>query len=279
MLLKQNQGIRAVVVFATVIVFTGVVYSFITVQQLAGKMLKTETRLARLEISLQHFADSYDSKLEHLSRKAAQLSAKKQPHSTVQSAEPENQTQIINYIKTQNKLITRLFKQQESLQEQFTLLKRQGIGYYDLARSSGSSGANGTHPESEAVQKQITIKDLEQEMNLADRQEQEIVQQIESTFQRQSQQGSWAAQTNVEIQNALESLRTDLNYTDVNINNIDCRETMCKIELSHGNTERLEEFDLTFLHQLTGETSMSTTFNTEILADGSVSRTYYLSNN
>lgn len=252
--------------------FASIGISYATYERLSDRISQNNIMAERFQKRLLNSIDNNSETISLLSRQ------KVQPSAALES-DPQNYTNIINQVNAQNKVISKLLEYHGTLREEIARLKRQGSSSGKLSTSAITDGSNGNTGNDNIVEQPVTIEDLEQEIDLANKQNIAMNHKTETVFQNQSREGMWAAQTNLEIGNVLEKIQVDTKFSGLGVNNIDCRESMCKVELSHRDIQQLEEFDLLFLLEVGGDQPITATSITKPLADGGISNTYYLSTN
>jgi hypothetical protein len=99
---------------------------------------------------------------------------------------------------------------------------------------------------SDGEQSESAINLNEDELVLQDQQEaiaaEQRIEQIETSFQGEAQDASWAQSTSDKIYQFLESEM----LTGTSIIDLECRSTVCRIEVSHRSFDDQENFDLNF---------------------------------
>ncbi len=145
------------------------------------------------------------------------------------------------------------------------------------------SRLNGVMDELAALQKNAPEQTTSQQTRSSDaghihRTEQERVQRrearvmdLDTSLNSESIDETWQASAQMKINEVIDG--TQLAGTD--LVDLDCRDTLCKLEVSHHDETALEEFEENFAHQLAWNTSRFST--TEQGADGRVYHTIYLS--
>ncbi len=98
---------------------------------------------------------------------------------------------------------------------------------------------------------------------------------LEAQFQNQPRDTSWAVNTRQELQLAIDNLK--LTNQDYKADAIECREGMCKIEVSDRSEEQSQDFLMDLMAKVSDSLSQVTVNNT-FNEDGTIESTYYLSN-
>ena len=268
----KTNSIRIFLISALFLAIVSVGINYATYERLSNKINENQIISERFQSLLQKSVANNSEKISFLSRQNTQ------PTISLESDTASN-NKIIKQVNAQNKVIAKILEHHGSLQEEIARLKRQGSASDNISINTNPDGLYGDTGRDEIDTKPVTIEDLEQEISLANKQSEELNQKTEAVFQSQPQEGIWASQTNLEIVNALEKIRLDPKFSDLGVNNIDCRESMCKIELSHSDFQQQEEFELMFLLEVSPDQPITSTVITRPLADGGMSNTYYLSTN
>ena len=221
---EQSKTNNIIVFLALFIALVSVGASYATYVRLNENINNNHIVTNRLQQALQSTIQKNSDAISYLSHKKDRPVEQK-------ITKPTNNTAIINHINAQNKVINKILEHYQSLQSQVSEIKitasKNNNFYTDSSSETNSTDLN----KNIAEQKPITIEDLDQEIETAQKQDQQLSQKTESIFQSQSQDGLWAAQTNTLIQSSLDKIRTEPQFNDLGVNNIDCRESMCKVEI------------------------------------------------
>lgn len=238
--------------------------------------LNYQNSSADLNLKLDKFIRDSDIRHESLSNKVRNLLTQKDAMTENQTtmAETPKQQQIIKYLNDQNRLISKLLKHSAYLDENIERLSKAvnahnpqsepGIGESDAVAMSADEAP--------------AIENLEEEIAQSTRDDKNIIKQIDDEFARKSQDSHLLKVNHEQIIRAIDEFEIDKNFSIAN-KNIECRESMCKIEFSSvkSNSPEMQlsmELSIGLANQLE---SYTLTEKTDINPDGSNNATFYVS--
>ena len=262
-------GITLSVLFAT-ITYAG--YSRLTAVNHESQQ-KFERSQVMLEAQFKKQLNLMTLKMDALSNKVETplVSTTKDLSESRQQIDQNKQEIIIKHLNSQNKLISQILKHNDYLEKEMKKIK------YIANSTNNDLSSNQNNVAAKTPEITLpTIEDLEAETLENNKQNEDHLKILEDQFLQSSSESHLVKVSTDQIVKAIDNYKIETN-TDLHAENIDCRDSMCKIKINNLESEGMEMLGMQLTAGLGDDmSSFSISEFNDTNADGSVNKTFYL---